>query len=342
MKKILTTLLLVISFNQSLLWSNTLENQQEELKKILSLRFKYDNLKNIRDNYEKELHVLEIQYERNKQIEDFQKRQKEEEIKTAVYTSPFNFITSQEWEQGFIKYVNAISLTKVARRNSTELIFHFPPISSKIKNQLNNYRTEMPIVKVTSVLLSSGKLITVDKKISAKIDEQSLSIETEDATVLKVNLSMTYLLPIEKNAKVILSKQSPNNHDMQLLPAFNNVALIELDAKKATSIIQIDAIDVKGNTLATRTPEKLNNINELSIQATRIDLLANFIQAIDDRTIKNTQEAIDFFVENSASYLVSVNKQTRHLSKSFAGKIEQVVIYTIDNPIEKQYDFSIY
>lgn len=342
MKKNLALIFLGIILIQSFSWTNTLESQQEELKKILTLRFKYENLKNIRENYEKELNVLELQYERNKKIEDFQKKQPEEEIKTPVYTTVFNFIPTAIWEDNFIKYADTIKLTEVPRRSTTELIFNFPSISSKIKNQLSTYKTQMPIVTVTSVLLASGKLLEINKVVSPKIDEQSITVPTEGASIVKVNLSMSYFLPIEQNSKTILSRETPKLNDMELLPSFKNVAMIELEATKADTIIQIDAVDVKGNYLATRTTERISNTNDLSTQAIRIDLLRNFLKAIDDRDIKTPQDALDFLLKNSDAYLIAFNKSTRHLSKSFAGNIEQIIVYTIDGTTEKKHDFSIY
>ncbi|MGL4675376.1 MAG: hypothetical protein ACRCXK_10995, partial [Wohlfahrtiimonas sp.] len=286
MKKFLMTVFLGLLTSQSFTWPDTLEQQQEEFKKILTLRFKYENLKSIRDNYEKELNVLEAQYQRNKQIEDFQKRQRPEAIKTAVYTTPFIFTNGDEWNDSIINYANQLSVTKIPRKTSTDIIFHFPNVSSKMKSQLDNYKIQVPTLKVVSVLLSSGKLIAVDKTISAKLDEQSIAVETEGASILKINLVMNYQLPTEKNAKTILTQQKPNQNDMTLLPSFESVALLQLSQAKADSIIQIDAIDMRGNTLASKGAEKLTNINDLSTQAIRIDMLQNFIKALDDREIK--------------------------------------------------------
>ena len=92
MKNKLLILFLSIILSQQFSWSDTLEAQREELKKILTLRLQYENLKNIREIYEKELNVLKLQYERNKQIADFQKNQPEEQIKTPIYTTAFTLM----------------------------------------------------------------------------------------------------------------------------------------------------------------------------------------------------------------------------------------------------------
>ncbi|GAA5099798.1 hypothetical protein [Wohlfahrtiimonas larvae] len=342
MKRFLLTVVLGLFVNQTLTWADTLEEQQEEFRKVLTMRFKYENLKSIRDNYEKELNVLEAQYERNKQIEDFQKKQRPDNIQTAVYTKPFAFTSATEWDQLLKGYSESLTVTKIPRKNSTDLIFHFPNISSATQSKFETYKIQTPTWKVISVLLSSGKLIPVDKTISPKLDEQSITVETNNASILKINLVMNYQLPSEKNAKTILTQNNPNGNDMMLLPSFDNVATLQLTQEKANSIIHIDAIDVRNNTLATKTPEKITNTNDLSTQAIRIDMLKGFIKALDDKEIKNQKDAIEYLVNNSESYLISSNSTIRQLSKSFTGKIEQVVVYTIDTPIEKHYEFSIY
>lgn len=342
MKKILLTVLLGVLANQSITWAQSIEEQQEELRKVLTMRFKYENLKSIRDNYEKELNVLEAQYQRNKQIEDFQKKQVPDDIRTAVYTTPFTFISSEAWEQNMMNYAKELTVTKIPRKASSDLIFHFPTISNQMKSQLENYKIPAPTLTVVSVLLSSGKIIPIDKIISPKLDEQSITVETDNASILKINLAMTYQLPTEKNSKTILTQQKPSENGISLLPSFDNVVTLQLTQDKAQSIIQIDATDVRSNTLAAKSSEKINNVNDLSTQAIRIDMLKGFIKALDDKEIKNQKDATEYLVKNSESYLISSNNTMRQLTKSFAGKIEQVIIYTIDKPTEKQYTFSIY
>ncbi len=342
MKKFLLTVLIGLFANQNFVWADTIEEQQEEFRKVLTLRFKYENLKSIRDNYEKELNVLEAQYERNKQIEDFQKKQRPDDIRTSVYTTPFTFISSETWEQNILDYAKELSVTKIPRKSSTDIIFHFPTVSNKMKAQLETYNIQIPTLKVASVLLSSGKLIPVDQVISSKLDEQSVTIETDNASILKINLAMNYQLPTETNARTILTAHKPDTNGMMLLPSFDNVVTLQLTQEKADAIIQIDATDIKGNTLASKSSEKIANTNDLSTQAIRIDLIKGFIKALDDREIKNQKDAVDYLTKNSESYLASSNNTVRQLTKSFAGKIEQVIIYTIGTPIDKTYEFSIY
>lgn len=342
MKKILATLLMTILASQSTLLAETMDAQKEALQQTLTLRFKHETLKSIKENYEKELNVLEAQYARNKQIEDFQKRQRPDAIRTAVYTSPFPFITDEEWKESLIGYANQMSVTKVPRRNSTEIIFHFPEVSTQFKNRLETYRLEVPTLKVISVLLSSGKLIEVDKNISPKISEQSITLETDNASILKINLLMDYQVPNDNSAKTILTAQSPTAHGMTLLPSFDSVVLLQLDSQKAESIIHIDAQDARGNTLATKTPEKVNNVNDLSTQAIRIDLLKGFVQAIENKDIKNQKEAVDYFLKHSEAYLKSSNNTNRQLTKGFSGIVDKVIIYTAEEPMPEQYSFSIY
>jgi len=342
MKNFLITVFIGLLTSQIFVWADIIEAQQEEFRKTLTLRFKYENLKSIRDNYEKELNVLEAQYERNKQIEDFQKKQTPDEITTTVYTTPFIFKSSEEWNQYITNYAKAVTVTKIPRKSSTDLVFHFPNISNKIKTQLETYKIQIPTLKVVSVLLSSGKLVPIDQIISSKLDEQSITVDTNNASILKINLLITYQLPTEKNSKTILSSQIPDANGMTLLPNFDNIVLLQLTQDKVNSIIQIDAVDVRGNTLASKSSEKITNTNDLSTQAIRIDMIKGFIKAIDDREIKNQKEAVEYLVNNSESYLISNNNTVRQLSKSFAGKIEQIIIYTIDAPIEKEYEFSIY
>lgn len=342
MKRILITVFLGILTCQPLILADTLEQQQEEFRKILSLRFKYENLKSIRDNYEKELNVLEAQYERNKQIEDFQKRQRPDVIRMAVYTTAFNFISSEEWNKNITNYADELTVTKIPRRSSTDVVFHFPTLSAKIKSQFDTYKIEIPTLKVVSVLLSSGKLVPIDQIISSKIDEQSITVETDNASILKINLIMDYEIPAEDNIKTTLTEMNPNSHGIMLLPTFENTALLQLDQDTADNIIQIDAMDDKGNILAARGSEKIVNINDLSTQAIRIDMIKSFLKAMDDKEIKNQKDAVNFLVDNSESYLLSANNTTRHLSKAFSGKIAQVIIYTTGTPIKKQYEFSIY
>ena len=191
-------------------------------------------------------------------------------------------------------------------------------------------------------MLSSGKLIPVDPTISSKLDEQSITVDTDNASILKINLAMDYQLPTETNSKTILTTHQPNSNDMTLLPAFDNVVTLQLTQEKADSIIQIDATDIKGNTLASKSSEKIANTNDLSTQALRIDLIKGLIKAMDDKEIKNQKDVVDYLVKNSESYLISSNNTVRQLTKSFAGKIEQVIIYTIGAPINKTYEFSIY
>lgn len=342
MKKILLAVLLGVLASQSATLAESIEEQQEELRKVLTMRFKYENLKSIRDNYEKELNVLEAQYQRNKQIEDFQKKQPAAEIKTAVYTTPFTFISNEVWEQNIINYAKDLTVTKIPRKDSSDLIFHFPTISNQMKSQLDTYKIQAPTLKVVSVLLSSGKIIPLDKTISPKLDEQSITVDTDNASILKINLAMTYQVPTEQNSKTILTQQKPSENGMTLLPSFDNVVVLQLTQDKAQSIIQIDATDVRSNTLASKSAEKINNANDLSTQAIRIDMLKGFIKALDDKEIKNQKDAAEYLVKNSEPYLISSNNSMRQLTKSFAGKVEQVIIYTIDEPIEKQYTFSIY
>lgn len=342
MKNKLLILFLSIILSQQFSWSDTLEAQREELKKILTLRLQYENLKNIREIYEKELNVLKLQYERNKQIADFQKNQPEEQIKTPIYTTAFTLMPAAEWEETFIQYAKDIKLTKIVRGTNTDLIFTFPNMSNRIKNLLDNYNTAIPVVTVNSVLLSSGKLLQFDQIISSKLDEQSILVATEGSSILKINLSMSYILPVEKNPKTILSREHPQKNEMTLLPSFKSDVIIELDADKANSIVQIDAVDVQGNNLATKVTEKISNANDLTTQLIRIQLLENFIQALDDKKIQNSKDALDFFLANSDEYLVAANQSIRHVTKSFAGNIEQVVVYTIDGTVEKKYNFSIY
>lgn len=342
MKKFLLTVFIGLLIGQNFTWADTIEQQQEEFRNILTLRFKYENLKSIRDNYEKELNVLEAQYERNKQIEDFQKKQRPEIIKTSIYTTPFVFTSHDEWNNLIMKYASQLSVTKIPRKTTTDIIFHFPNIPSKIKNQLDSYKIQMPILTVTSVLLSSGKLLPVDKTISPKLDEQSITVETDGASILKINLKMNYQLPTTQNAQTILTQQNPNQNDITLLPSFDNVAALQLTQEKADSIIQIDALDIRGNALASKGSEKITNINDLSTQAIRIDMLKGFIKALDDKEIKNQKDAVDYLVKHSESYLVSSANTIRHLSKPFAGKIEQVIVYTVNEPENKEYQFSIY
>ncbi len=342
MKKLLLTVLIGLFAHQAFSWADTLEEQQAEFRKVLSLRFKYESLKSIRDNYEKELNVLEAQYERNKQIEDFQRKQRPDDIRTAVYTSPFSFISSETWEQTTIKYAQELKVTKIPRRASTDLIFHFPSISNKLKSQLETYKIQLPTLKVVSVLLSSGKLIPVDQTISYKLDEQSIAVDTGNASILKINLAMNYQLPTDKNLKIILTAQNSDSNGIMLLPSFDNVATLQLTQDQIDSIIQIDAVDIRGNTLASKSAEKTTNTNDLSTQAIRIDMLQGFIKAIDDKEIQNQQQAVEYLVKNSESYLISSNNAVRQLTKSFTGKIEQVIVYTIDEPVEKEYKFSIY
>ena len=223
MKKFLLTVLIGLFANQTFIWAETLKEQQEEFRKVLTLRFKYENLKSIRDNYEKELNVLEAQYERNKQIEDFQRKQRPDDIRMSVYTTPFTFMSSETWEQNIIEYAKTLTITKIPRTASTDIIFHFPTVSNKMKNQLETYNIQVPTLKVVSVLLSSGKLIPVDKIISSKLDEQSITVETDNASILKVNLSMDYQLPTETNAKTILTAQKPDANGIALLPYLGQV-----------------------------------------------------------------------------------------------------------------------
>lgn len=211
-----------------------------------------------------------------------------------------------------------------------------------MKAQLETYNIQIPTLKVASVLLSSGKLIPVDQVISSKLDEQSVTIETDNASILKINLAMNYQLPTETNARTILTAHKPDTNGMMLLPSFDNVVTLQLTQEKADAIIQIDATDIKGNTLASKSSEKIANTNDLSTQAIRIDLIKGFIKALDDREIKNQKDAVDYLTKNSESYLASSNNTVRQLTKSFAGKIEQVIIYTIGTPIDKTYEFSIY
>ena len=342
MKKFLLTVLIGLFANQTFIWADTLEEQQEEFRKVLTLRFKYENLKSIRDNYEKELNVLEAQYERNKQIEDFQKKQRPDDIRMSVYTTPFTFMSSEIWEQNILDYAKELTVTKIPRKGSTDIIFHFPTVSNKMKTQLDTYNIQVPTLKVVSVLLSSGKLIPVDKAISSKLDEQSITVETDNASILKINLAMDYQLPTETNSQTILTAQTPDANGMALLPSFDNVVTLQLTQEKADSIIQIDATDIKGNTLASKSSEKITNTNDLSTQAIRIDLIRGFIKALDDKEIKNQKDAADYLANNAESYLTSSNNTVRQLTKSFAGKVEQAIIYTVGTPINKTYEFSIY
>lgn len=342
MKKFLLTVLLGLLINHSLALAESIEEQQEELRKVLTLRFKYENLKKIRDSYEKELNILEAQYERNKQIEDFQKKQRPDNIQTAVYTKPFEFISSAEWDQSLKQYASELTVTKIPRKNSTDLIFHFPNISNTTQTKLETYKIPAPTWKVTSVLLSSGKLLTIDQVISSKLDQQSITVETDNAAILKINLLMEYQVPSENNTKTILSQSQSYANDIMLIPSFDNVATLQLTQAKANSIIHIDAVDVRNNTLASKSSARLTNTNDLSTQAIRIDMLKGFIKALDDKEIKNSKDAVEYLVQNTESYLISANDPTRQLSQAFAGKIEQIIVYTIAEPIEKQYNFSIY
>lgn len=342
MLKIITLFILSILINHSLSWSQTIEQQQEELRSILELRFKNENLKAIRDAYEKELFILEAQYDRNKQIEDFQKRQQADTITTAVYTSKFNYVTPDQWQKNLTKYADDITVTKINRQNTTELIFHFPTKNSHTKKQFETYRLPTPTIKVVSVLLASRKLVEINQVISPKINEQTVSVKTDNASILKINLEMTYQIPAEETFMTILTPNQANQNGLTLLPAFDNVALLQLSKDKADSIIHIEAIDMRGNALATHSPEKLININNLSTQAMRIDMLKSFLASLDNQTIKNQHEAIDFLLKNSESYLLSANNTQRQLSKSFTGKIEQVIVYAVDNLQTLNYKFSIY
>lgn len=342
MHKIITTFLMGLFIISMIASANTLNDQKEELKQSLTQRFKFENLRNIRNNYEKEIAVLETQYQRNKQIDDFQKRQRPDAIKTSVYTSPFSFISSKEWDEGILNYSQRITITKIPRRTTTEVIFHFPELPTSVKNNLITYRLEAPVIKVASVLLSSGKLLPIDKVISPKFDEQSITIPTDNATILKINLEMDYQIPNELSSKVILTRDNPSSNNISLLPSFDNVVLIQLNQDLINSIINIDATDDKGNTLASKTSEKTNDINYLSTQALRIELIKGFLKAMDDKKINNNQEAIDYFVNHSDAYLTSLNNPIRQLAKSFSGNIEQVIIYITDQPINKKQSFAIY
>lgn len=342
MKKSISIMILSLLLGNANVWANELSDQQAELEASLTLRFKYESLANMRESYEKELHVLETQYQRNKQIEDFQKKQRPDSIKTPVYTRPYAFISSEEWQQSTLEYVNNIKTTEIPRRNATEVVFHFPNVSSKIKNNFPEYRIDPPKITVVSVLLSSGKLIKFDKIISSRPDEQSITVETEGSTILKINLIMNYQIPNENSSKIILSKDKPNSNGIVLIPSFDNVVTLQLSANKANSVMHIDAVDVRGNTLASQSAQKTNNINDLSTMSMRIEILQEFIEAVDKKEVKNKEEAIKFIVDHSGAYLQSYNNPIRELSKSFTGKIEQAIIYTIDNPKNLEYSFSLY
>lgn len=342
MKKILISLIIGIIASQSFLLANLIEEQKKALEQSLSLLFKYKNVQQIKEMYAAELNILEIQYERNKQVEDFQKRQQPEVVRTPIFTSPSTLISSKEWEEKTLDYANKISVTKIPRRSNTELVFHFPQMNPTIYSALDSYKIQFPTLKVVSVLLSSGKLLTVDQTISSKVREQSITIETDGDTILKINLKIDYQIPNESNAKTILSASNPSVNGITLLPSFANVMLLKLSEDKVNSIIYIDAEDRSGYTLATKTEEKIINTNDLSTQSSRIELLKGLIKGIDDKKIKFPREASDYLIKNSDKYLEFLSNPTRELSKTFSGDISRIIIYTAENPVNKTLEFSLY
>lgn len=341
MKKIFAMALFSIMTTQTTVWADSLAEQQESLRNTLNFRFKQETLKNIKEIYEKELDVLEVQYQRNKKLEEFQNKQTADIVSVPVFTHPFKFITSSEWDKGTINYANLIKALKVTHGAETELQFSFPEVSPELEAQISRYKINPPKFTVVSVLLSSGKLLKLDQMINDS-DHKAVTVATDGAKVLKINLEMRYQSPDEQNAKTVLTRNDPERNGITLLPSFDNVVTLQMDERKANAIVQVDALDAKGNTLSTKVAEKISTINDLENQATRINMIKELINKIDDRSIKNNVEAINFIVEKSIDPIKGNTANQRVYTKTFLGKVSKVLVYTTDQSEVKTYSFSIY
>lgn len=337
MKKLWLLLLLSLSVQTGL--TEHLSPLQTEFKESLALRFTHDQFQNLMMSYQQELHNTQQQLNRTERLMEREKNSAPAGL--AVYTLPFQLIPPQVFHQALRSYADNITVTKIQRPQRTEVIFHFPPLDKNISNAFSRYHLMAPKITVTSVLLSNGQALTVNKVISSNVGEQSLSLPTKDATILKINLTLDYQIP-ENVQSFTLTKLDPIKDGVRWMPSADHVVVLELNEPIANEIIYIDGQNSAGKTLAAEQNDRINNPNEIAILKARIALYRGLLEAVNAKTVRNNQEALDHLVTHAENLLMLQSDPRRELVRVFSHPISTVTVYKVGNAMDKQYNFALY
>lgn len=319
--------------------ADSLTPLQQAYQQSLSLRFKHDQLQNIAHSFQKELHSSQQQLIRTERLIALEKQSQPTGL--VAYTLPFQLIPPNVWQQAALSYANHITVTKIQRNQRMEVIFNFPPFDKNISNAFARYRLTPPAIKVTSVLLSSGQSIEINRRISTNVGEQSLSIPTGDATILKINLVMDYQVPKEVRT-FTLTKLDATQNGVRWMPSATHIVVLELTESLAEDIIHVDGKNREGKTLAADQNDRIYNPNEVAILQARIALYTQMLTAIREQHIHTNQEALDYLVMHAENLLTLQDDPRRELVRVFTSPVSEVIIYQVGDALDLQHLFAIY